>query len=276
MKKSIYALFLLSIMFLGMLQTNICLAQAQPENLNAFRIIRQVVDSGASALTYSFPVNSSKMKEIGFTEQEIELYKFYLSLYVNTISQNSKDRAVDGVTVSNCVYFEDLDGIGFTITFDSLQVQNQYFGVEDSPSSANTTSKGFFVKTTTIQTTFPVSTQKVASDLKMVCLMAISSWSDTSQLSDDKKILAQELLKDSVYVYDFATQQKNLRSSYMYADEIFYHNVFVKSYEDLAQDNKIVFYIKTDNKPVWYLSALFVVILVMCIAFFINKKKKNK
>lgn len=276
MKKFVYTLLFLSV-FMCFGFVNISPKQNQISN-NAFRIVRQASDSGQIVLSYVFPLNSEKMKEVGVEEKDILVYKFYLTTYVNSLVQNSKSRQGKGVVVSNCLYFESVDGVGYSIAFENIDAQKRYFGTSDEQEKSNaikTKSKGFFMKTTYLQTTFPISSQAVADNLKAVCKYALSSWCKNEEVSQGIKEKLELLLDESIFVYDFATQQSSLQSDVMYQDEIFSHNVFVKTYAELAEDNKITFWVTAPNKPVWYFAALVVVVLSIAIAFLIVKVKKN-
>lgn len=280
MKKTIYTLFL----FLVCLAT-FCLPvqKTQAENTdifepNAFRICRQAGIQDKIALSYIFPLNSNLMKKNGFSENEIKTYRFYLTTYVNALAQANKKNEFEGVEVGNCAYFEDVDGLGFSILFDNLQVQKKFFGMEDSDKEEKAQDKkstGFFVRKLEIKTTFPVSSAKVAGDLKMICTMAISSWSKDNSVSVERKQVVLDFLKDSVFIYDFASTEKNLKSSLMYDDKIFHHNVFVKTLAEVQENNTIVFWTTYINRPMWYLMALIFVLVGMFVAFVCVKAKKK-
>ena len=139
MKKSVYILFLITFLMISFSLNNLGFASAENQNLpsgnavilekNAFRILRQTNLDGEIVLVYVFPLNSAKMQEIGFSNDEIKTYRFYLTTYVNALSQNSKKKNVDGVNVGNCLYFADIDGVGFAIKFDSPDAQNRFLVV---------------------------------------------------------------------------------------------------------------------------------------------------
>lgn len=246
---------------------------------NAFRILRQSNSQGQIALSYVFPLNSQLLSAKGFSEDEIKTYRFYLITYVNALAQTNKEKECDGVEVGNCVYFEDVDGLGFSIKFENIEVQKKFFGVENDDSNQNKENRkvsGFFVKRMELKTTFPVSSKKSAGDIKMICTMAISSWCKDNNISNERKKIVTDLLNSSVFIYDFATTEGVLKSDIMYDDENFHHNVFVKTLEEIESDNQIVFYVTSVNRPIWYLTALVVVLLGMAIAFLWVKRKKFK
>lgn len=280
MKKTICTLFLLIIMlfsFCGCSSENDSTI-SQIYEKNAFRIVRQANNDGQIALTYIFPLNSDYLTSLGFKEEDIKTYRFYLTTYVNALAQNNKDRVTEGTTVGDCVYFSDVDGIGFSIKFENLQAQKEFFNVEESEKQEESTGRkesGFFIKKIEIETKFPVSSSKSAGDLKMVCNMAISSWCNNNDISNEQKSKILESLNDSIFIYDFATQQKSLNSKVMYKDEYFYHNVFIKTLEEIEEDNRIVFWVSYANRPVWYISAIIVVLIGMIVSYYILLKKRK-
>lgn len=251
---------------------------SKPENLyeeNAFRILRQANSSGQIGLSYIFPVNSTLLAEQGFSEEEIKTFRFYLSVYVNALAQQNRQNATKGVTVGNCAYYTDVDGIGFSIVFESLDAQRKFFGVEDDGSSGGTENKtsGFFIKTVCLETTFPVSSVQSAENLKQVCKMALSSWANDKNLENVEQLSA--VYDNSLFIYDFATTSDDLRSEFMYDDDNFHHNVFFKTLSDIENDNTISFYVSYANTPVWYLSAILLVIVGMGLAYVVLKRKKR-
>lgn len=276
MKKVIYILFLLLIT----LQNPVEFAHAESsDNIfekNAYRIVRKIDTEGKICLSYIFPLNSEIVRE-NCTEKEYENYKLYLALYVNSLAKNNKQKAFDGVTVSGCNYYEDIDGIGFSVLFDSTDVQQRFFraGNGEEKQSGQKKTSGFFVKKTSIKTEFPISSTKVAGDLKMVSLLAISSWSRENGIDEEKKNLLIDTLSKAIYIYDFATTQNSLKSEKMYSENGFFHNVFTKSAQEIEGDNTIVFYVETVDRGLIYICLVFVVALGVVTAYFITKRKKK-
>ncbi len=278
MKKFVYALFLLLACTLYTFGGGQTMADVQP-NQNAFRIVRQADSSGKIALSYIFPVNSTHLKSEGFSETEIKTFRFYLSTYVNAVAGQNRDKNVEGVTVSNCIYFTDVDGLGFSIIFDDLAAQKRFFNVEedeDTKQESNTKITGFFMKKVELFTNFPISSQAAADDLRLVCEFATTSWCKDNNILADKKQAILNNIKQSVFVYDFASTEKTLKSENMSDDENFHHNIFTKTYEQLDGDTQIAFYYIQPNVPIWYASALVVVIVGMSISYLVLKKKENK
>ena len=225
---------------------------------NAFRILRQTNLDGEIVLAYVFPLNSAKMQEIGFSNDEIKTYRFYLTTYVNALSQSSNKKHVDGVSVGNCLYFADIDGVGFAIKFDSPDAQNRFFGVDEDDKNGNksqTKISGFFIKKLTLKTTFPFS-EKSASDVKQICAMAVGSWCKDNVVDAEKKTKFLEVFDDSIFVYDFGSQNANLKSSTMYKSDGLFHNVFAKDINEIKENPEIEFYVKEVNKPIWYIFVL--------------------
>ncbi len=275
MKKSVYALFLLLVCLFSL---GGCSNESEISNLyepNAFRIIRQTDSSGKIALTYIFPVNSAILEEKGFDESEIKTYRFYLSVYVNALAQQNRQKATDGVQVTGCVYYTDVDGLGFSIIFDDLESQKTFFGVEDSADSSSSSTKqsGFFFKKVKLQTNFPVSSVDSAENLMSICVMATTSWCTANNIENLEEIL--EIFDSSLFIYDFATTYNELKSDLMYDDDNFHHNVFIKTVDDIQQDATITFWTIYPNTPIWYITAVVTVILGMIIAYLILRRRKK-
>lgn len=284
MRKSVYTLFLaffaIVTLFLGSFGANVSFAQSQME-ANAFRIIRQADASGKIGLSYVFPVNSAFLKQEGFKENEIKTFRFYLSTYVNALALQNRDKAVQGVSVGGVTYFEDVDGLGFSIVFEDANAQRRFFGnnngeEEDKEQNPSSTSKvsGFFIKKLQMSVAFPIS-KAGAEDLKTLCNMAINSWAKDNTVDAAKSAKVSAQLEDALYIYDYATTNADLKSDVMYTDENFYHNVFAKTAEQLESQPNITFFTTYANTPVWYGAALFATLLGMGIAYIILKRKKK-
>lgn len=282
MKKSVCALFLLIVMFcfVG------CSSNVSPTEIyqtNAFRILKSTDSSGQIGLSYIFPLNSAVMKEKGFSEDELMIYRFYLSSYVNALAKVNRDKNVDGVEVGYCKFYSDVDGIGFSIVFKNLESQKQFFGASDDDSSEesenNTQTSGFFMKKITLKTSFPIS-EKSAESLKDVCLLAVNSTCESIKISDERKKLMQQPFENSTYIYDFASTSNTLKSRQMYEANGVKHNIFFKTMEELKTDSSIEFFVTGPNHAVWYASALVLVGASMAVGFtilkFTKKNKKNK
>lgn len=283
MKKTFYALFLLILMFVSIPCSSASFAFAENVDVhetNAFRIVRKSYADGHISLTYIFPLNSDMMKKEGFSDDEVKVFRFYLTSYANALAKSNAENVCQGVAVENSKYFTDVDGIGYSIVFENLDAQKRFFGVQsdDSSSSGGQKTSGFFFKKTKINSTFPVSSQKTAGDLKMICLMAISSWSNNSSMLEEKKAKLVSNYDNSVFIYDFASQTKGIKSDVMYQDENFFHNVFVKTYDEIETSPGITFWVTSVNTPVWYIGAIVVVVIGMSCAWVgakvVKKKKK--
>lgn len=283
MKKTICALFFVFICLFSSFG-NCYVAQAENEyktnvfEKNAFRVVRRSDENDKILLSYIFPVNEELLKKQKFSDNEIKTLKFYLTTYVNALAKTNKEKETEGASVGSCVYFTDVDGLGFTITFDNLEAQKRYFGVEDQEDNNKRKNEmsGFFMKKLEIKTAFPISSTKSAGDLKLICVMAITSWCDDNNISSERKSLALQNLNESLYIYDFSTQENSLKSDVMYQAGEVVHNVFVKTLSDIESDNQIKFWIVVPNRPVWYMSALVIVLVGMFVVFIFYKKKKIK
>lgn len=281
MKKSICTLFLLILSLLSFCgcKNSSEIDKSAIYETNAFRIMRQANSLGQIGLSYIFPLNSAYLSTLGFDEEEVKTYRFYLATYVNALAQSNRERETEGTTVGTCAYFADIDGIGFSINFENLEAQKRFFGVEDDEQESVSSKQkisGFFIKKLEISTTFPVSSSKSAGDLKMICVMAISSWCNNDNISDTREEEILKNLDETVYIYDFATQEKGLQSQLMYQDDYFYHNVFIKTLREIEQDNQIIFWVTYANRPVWYAFALLLVLFGVGASLAILRIKKKK
>ena len=276
MKKVIYILFLLLAIVYNPVKNVYAETGDDIFEKNAYRIVRKIDAEGRISLTYIFPLNSEILME-NFTEKQYENYKLYLALYVNSLAKNNEQKAVSGVNVSGCVYYEDVDGIGFSVMFDSSKAQQNFFGVSQNENGEQQKRKtsGLFIKKMSIEATFPVSSSKVAGDLKMVSILAISSWSRENDIELEKKNLLIDALSKAIYIYDFATTQNSLKSEKMYSENGFFHNVFTKTASEIEENNKIVFYVELVDRGLIYICLIVVVIIGMAIAFIIAKRKRK-
>lgn len=276
MKKSFYALFLMLVVILSFAGCNKVQNNSSAFETNAFRLARTCDENGKITVTYSFPVNSARFKELGYNDEQIKNYKFYLVMLVNALAQQNKQKIADGVAVSNCIYFENLDSVGFSIIFSDLQAQKDFYSSgEENSSSENSSSvktSGFFMKKVELTTVFPFSATS-AQDVKKVCEIAIASWQNDNKITDEN---VAKILDNSLFIYEYATTDGKLKSNNYFYDEKYHYNVFVKSFEELKTDTNITFYYSVPNTPIWYLLALVLVVFGMAAAYFIKIRQKNK
>ncbi len=275
MKKSLCTLFLVLICIISLSGCSVTQINPQIFETNAIRILRQTDNDNKITLSYVFPMNSNEIKNIGFSETDVLTYKFYLSTYVNTLASNNRKKAVEGVYVSNCVYYSDIDGVGFSIVFDDLDAQKEFFGVEeDKNDNIQQNFSGFFIKKLEFSTKFPISSAENAEQVKLVCSMATVSWCVQNNISQEKRNALEKILNETIFIYDTTTPSNSLKSENMYEANGLYHNVFIKNINDLKENNEIKFYISYPNVAVWYLCALIVVILGMIVAYILLSNKK--
>ena len=276
MKKSVYILFLIFFLF-GLCFSFGCQnvdndIETSKTQENAFRLIRQTNKNGEIALIYVFPVNSAELEKLGFNDEQISIFKFYLINYVNAFAQANKNNETDGVSVGNCLYFSDIDGVGFSIHFDNLEAQQNFFGVDPNQESSSTQKEsGIFIKKLEIKTSFPFSYTS-AKNYQKIFSMAVSSWCNEENLTNQENQILR-ILDKSLFIYDFSTQENHLKSNVMYQDDLFLHHIFIKTIEDLEKDTSIIFWIAYANRPLWYLIALLGVGAGMVIFYFIYRKK---
>ncbi len=278
MKKSVYALFLLIVVCAFCLVG--CSKNEVPSQIyekNAFRILRQVDSNGKINLSYIFPVNSEKLEQLQFDETDVKIYKFYLSTYVSALADKYREMAGEGTKISKCVYYTDVDGVGFILEFDDLQAQKDFFKVDDEQQSdLNTQTSGFFIKKVEMKTNFPISSAEAAENLKQVCRLAMNTWSEQNQIDKQKIESFSSCLEESLFIYDTASPTNSLKSNVMYEGNGLKHNLFIKSQEEISQNAQIEFFITYPNTAIWYLSALILVPLGMLLTFLLEKRKVSK
>lgn len=284
MKKSFYTLFLCFLcvfcpfLLVGCGENEVDINVVNQKN--AFRIVRQANADDTIALAYVFPVNTEILLDKGLTENGVRTFRYYLSAYVGALAQQLRAKEVEGSKVGEVAYFKDVDGLGFTITFDNVDVQKRFFGNENEKDenepnpSTNTKISGFFVKKSEVTTTFPISSKESAENLKQVCRLAMISWANLSTFPNTQELL--NIYDESNFIYHFSSMQSALKSDICFDDENLHHNVFVKTQKDLADgNNTITFYATTPNTPAWYAFAVLVAFGGMAIAYFVLKKKKE-
>ena len=267
MKKSVYILFLL------VFACFLCGCDSQkPVTVpqNSFRLIRQT-NGQETALVYSLPLNSKKMEENGLTAQNLKIFRFYLASFVQSLAQQNQDKNVEGVRVSPCTLYNDIDSLGFTISFEDNDALQRFFNSNSNEKVAPKIN-GFFVKKATYNISFPFSIQ-TAQDLKQICKMAVESMAESENIKDVSNILS--LYDESVFVYDFASKEKGLKSANFYQGKNFYHNVFIKDVKEIETNPTISLYASVPNVPVWYSTVLLCVILGMTTTYFVKTKCKK-
>lgn len=267
MKKTIFALFLC--LFCGVFLCGAGFDSTSYLNKNAFRLSRQTNADGSLSVSYVFPVNSDVVLKNG-TEKDLQTYKFYLFSYVLALAKQNESRATDGVKIGNVTYFTDVDGIGFSISFDDITAQKKFFGSSESAETdTKTKTSGFFMTKTEMNIPFPFSKES-AESYKQICALAINSWCKAEEKTAAPYMAA---LEESVFIYDFASPTKNLKSEQMYKGESFYHNIFIKTQAEIEKEPSITFYTSVPNVAAWYGMA---VLIVVCGSFVAYKLLKNR
>ena len=273
MKKSVYTLFLLLILLFSFAPKEKCSAQGVEP---AFYIMKRTNKSGESVLTYAFPVNSTFMTQ-NFSDDEVLKYKFFLISYVGALAQKHKEKEIDGVKVGDVTYFEDVDGLGFSIFFANVEKQKEFFGASQRDKSANerVIKKGVFLQKVIFEIEFPIKDKESAEGFWSVCLLAVDAWAKECNISSAMKEKVVQNLQKSNFVYDFSTENGVYLSKQMYKENGFTHNVFSKSVEEIEKDNIIRFYVQGVNKANVYLFVTFLTCLGMFLAIIIIKTKEK-
>ena len=282
MKKTVYALFLIVLLF-----SNGC-SKVESENVsdilcecNAFRISKSVDGNGKISMCYTFPINSKFFVDNGFENKDLEVYKFYLLTYVNTLQKQVQKNSVDGMAVSGVLSFDEIDSYGFAFTFENATVQSEFFGKkqtsENENKGNNIEKSGFFVEKIAISTNFPISTIENAQNFMSICKYSVVATSQANSLSQEQVDLLNSAIDKAVFVYDYSTSETGLCSDMMYQRNGLYHNVFVKSLSDIESDPKICFWTCAVNKGVWYICAtIFVLFLMIGLVLWLKMSEKKK
>lgn len=259
-------LFLCSIMLLFSFQPQA--TSAEIDN-NSIRLLR-VTNGESISLSYLFPVNSQCFENVDAIS--FEGFKYYLKSTVSLLSDGYRERAVDGVTVTEPVYYADYDAVGFVLKFDSVQAYQTYFEI-DADDSAEPKTSGVFIKKTTYTLPFPFSTTSADSLINLLKNTVIM-WSETFN-KDISTIVS--IYDHTTFVYQMISPYKTIRSENLTNSGGVYYNTFTRNYDELEQP--ITIYTIQINRAMWYMLALIVVVTAVIIIFVWRKlstKRKNQ
>ncbi len=242
-----------------------------------FRVCRSIEKSGEIKISYVFPVCSERLKQEGFSAQEVEIFKFYLVNFVSALSKTNQEKATQGVAVSAAQYYVDVDGIGFETVFKNQEAMRKFFGndKEESVDTSKKSASGFLIKKVVLETDFPISAQ-MAKNMLSVCTLAVENCAKTASISAERKAKAQSIFENCKYLYDFSTYQAGLNSQHTYEAQNGHHNVFVCSMQEIESGARIEYWQTAPNRGVWYAGALVLVVAGMVVAYFVMKKKDLK
>ena len=275
MKKSIYTLFFVLILVFVCLTFQSEKSFAQNSKA-AFYIMKQTNARGRTNLSYAFPVHSRFMEQ-NFSNDEVLKYKFYLIAYVGALRQKYKEKEIDGTSVSEVVYFEDVDCLGFSILFENNKKQKLFFEIPENTINTDEKiiKKGIFLQKIIFEINFPLKDEESAKDFQSICLIAIDAWAKECNISTESKEKVVQNLQKTDFVYDFSIENGIYFSKNMYKTNGLTHNVFVKSLEEIKNDNKIEIYLQTINKANVYLFVTIVTCLGMAVAIIVIKTKEK-
>lgn len=238
---------------------------------NAVRLIREIDKEGQIKMTYAFGTNSDNFKSLGLSENDIKIYKFYFASYINSLSKQYKDKAKENAEVSACIYFSDIDALGFYITFKNSNAQSKFYENASQKESGFKLQKRFFINRYFLKTDFPIHTKESADSFLLPAKLALQQTAQESGALEDVIEDCLSLLKDTIFIYDFSSAELSLKSQTTYFDGEKTHNFFAKNIDEI--ESPIEFYYTSPNRATWYFCALLVVLIGMSIAFLIQKHK---
>ena len=181
-----------------------CFAEAQT-NKNIFKVQRLADEDGKIVISYIFPLNS----DVFHTMNEQNSFTYYLFMYVNSLANHYK-KDIEGVTVENCKYFSESDGLGFSITFKNIDAQKEYFGTSEDDSTPNLQKSGFFVQKLTLKTSFAFSRES-ANSYKTLYENCVNSWAENMNISAETKQTLLKRLENATFEYDYASTSNVLK-----------------------------------------------------------------
>ncbi len=271
MKKSIFTLFFVFVVFAlcGCSQRDI-LPQKLYEK-NSVRLIREIDKAGQIKMTYAFGTNSENFKNLGLSENDIKVYKFYLASYINALSKQYKDKAKEGVAVSPCIYYSDIDALGFCITFKNSNAQSEFYESTNQKRDGFKLQKRLFINRHILKIDFPIQTKESADSFLFPTKFALQQTAQENSISQTIIDDCLRLLNDTIFIYDFSNEEVSLKSQTTYFDGEKTHNFFATNIDEI--ETPIEFYYTSPNRAAWYFCALLVVLIGMIIAFSIQKRK---
>lgn len=281
--------------FTGCSNENVTNAQ----NLNFDDYIMLSLDissSGQVVQSLTFSVNSSYIDKNAQNENEkldfisnlvkqvSEIRTEFLFGYTIKYIQNPKEeyKLNKGLLLSNAVYNDENDTVGFNILFTSIGAWNYYHQVSSANQTNNSSqNKGenIFLKKNSSLGTFPFSSEVKLGETESIYVgerYRQKYLSASSNLSFSQKI---EKDYSPTFIYNYSTFYSRLRSDAdckLSDNRGSIHHVWAVDYDELSSENKINIYSYSINTGMWYLFALIIALLVTLIAILIAYRKEIK
>lgn len=206
--------------------------------------------------------------------------EFYISfLVIYSLSPNPEFKIGESVLVSDVVYNEEYDVVGFDIVYKDLATW-QYFQGRGGEQEADPVKKDKSIKyfeTTSSEGKFPFASEFTNQDGSKTTIgeRYQKIYRTAYNITLPNQIV--DALETPKFVYDYATPFSSLRSNaeiQTYSGGL-YHNVWIKDQENF-KDSKIKLEATTIYAGWWYLSLFIGVILALAVACIITKICKIK
>ncbi len=258
-----------------------------------------VSSNGRIVQSLDFSVNSKRLENIGSEEEKLNFIsnltttieglrtEFLLNYTIFYIQNPNEDYKLNkGVLLTNAVYNQTTDSVGFNIIFTSLGAWNYYH--DSKGSEEKDENKNIFINKNESVGTFPFSGKiKISEDesiyvgdrYKLQYLSASQGLSFESELAK---------LYQPILIYNYSTYYNRLHSDADYqfvGSDGHSHHLWTVESSKLSGENKILIYSYQINVGYWYLFilifALIFAIILYCILNYKNfknyfKNKKNK
>lgn len=281
--------------FTGCSNENVTNAQ----NLNFDDYIMLSLDispSGQVVQSLTFSVNSyyidkhaqNENEKLDFisnlVKQVSEIRTEFLFGYTIKYIQNPKEeyKLNKGLLLSNAVYNDESDTVGFNILFTSIGAWNYYHQVSSANqpnSSSQNKGENIFLKKNSSLGTFPFSNEVKLGETESIYVgerYRQKYLSASSNLSFSQKI---EKDYSPTFIYNYSTFYSRLRSDAnckLNDNRGIIHHIWTVDYDELSSENKINIYSYSINTGMWYLFALIIALLVTLIAILIAYRKEIK
>lgn len=281
--------------FTGCSNENVTNAQ----NLNFDDYIMLSLDissSGQVVQSLTFSINSHYIDKHAKNENEkldfisnlvkqvSEIRTEFLFGYTIKYIQNPKEeyKLNKGLLLSNAVYNDENDTVGFNILFTSIGAWNYYHQVSSANQTNNSSqNKGenIFLKKNSSLGTFPFSSEVKLGETESIYVgerYRQKYLSASSNLSFSQKI---EKDYSPTFIYNYSTFYSRLRSDAnckLNDNRGNIHHIWTVDYDELSSENKINIYSYSINTGMWYLFALIIALLVTLIAILIAYRKEIK
>lgn len=281
----VIALILSCCMFFG------CGGQRLPSS-NEFILLSVSADSeGQMTQSLNFSLGSDKLDRAGATAldkaniknkliENVKVFRaeFYLNfaiVYNQSSAENKGEYQIGkGLLISEVVYTEASDSVGFNMVFTSSDAWNFYHPKSSDGESQPDVEYGYLV-TSSSKGLFPFAGEvEVSGNKIMVGERYVNAYKDA--LSQASNLSVQY---DPDLVYDYGTKEPSIRSDseYYFVDNSgIYHHVWMRKHSEYVNNTSIEIYIMQANRGLWYATALGGTLLILGVAIIVIKVKQKK